>query len=443
MMKAAYISISEQATRSLLVCGCLFALAMSSASALGQSGDSYSVKNAAYDGPAMGQYRPTPATEDYTDPVSGGYAYGPHGGYAEGSMVMPYEDQLFLEEPPLLLSTGSWLRRGCWYTQQEFVMWLKNPPREFAIANDQVNAFQVRDQITTASSTFTFQPGARIVLGRNLGRDSRNRDQSIEFAFTGLFDWSTTYSLDAITQGSAGQAASLFSTLGGGGSIPEGWSSLDNITYTYEADFNSFELNLITRARPNRDQLVLRPDGSWARQASNSKLWTYEFGLRTILMNESFRYTGVGAFNSDGDPVAHSGDYTVRTHNGLFGLQGGATYDFQHENWEWGIRIKGGLFANFADRQSRVITNSQGVQTGGQAQDIDDETLTALLEGSMFVRYYLRPNLIVRASYDVLYLQGMALAPEQLGLGNQAFPPFNMGGDALLQGGFFGFESVW
>ena len=60
----------------------------------------------------------------------------------------------------------------------------------------------------------------------------------------------------------------------------------------------------------------------------------------------------------------------------------------------------------------------------------------------MFAAYQVRPNLAFRVAYDVMYVTGIAIPPQNLGLG-PVFPELHVEADALFHGASFGVEKVW
>jgi hypothetical protein len=212
-----------------------------------------------------------------------------------------------------------------------------------------------------------------------------------------------------------------------------GFSSADVQDYLYESDLNSFELNFRRQGRPARDVLALQPSGRWVRYDNASKIYSFFGGLRFMSANDGVTYTSQAA-----NPFTR-GVYIVQTHNDMVGLQLGMEVVEKYTTWNWGFRGKIGGLTNFADRFSD-ITTINGI--ANRSQNIEDENLVFLAEGGLFVAYQVRPNLSLRASYDALYLTGIAQAPRNLSL-QPAFPKFNVNGDAIYQGGSVGFEMVW
>jgi hypothetical protein len=96
---------------------------------------------------------------------------------------------------------------------------------------------------------------------------------------------------------------------------------------------------------------------------------------------------------------------------------------------------------NFADRRSSLVQDD-GNAIGRRFQNLSEEHLAALLEGSLFGSLNIRPNLAMRFSYDIMYITGVGIAPYNLGL-DDVFPPFSTTGGAVYHGASAGFEATW
>ena len=78
------------------------------------------------------------------------------------------------------------------------------------------------------------------------------------------------------------------------------------------------------------------------------------------------------------------------------------------------------MFINFADQNSTFVTTgaaddllSNGVDYN-QRRYARSRDVASVAELDLSVGYHLRPNLVVRASYDLMWLSDVALGPEQV-----------------------------
>ena len=367
----------------------------------------------------------------------------------EGSLLEIVEsDGIAMHEPTIpILSSGSWFRSGRWYVHEDVIMLTRSNARgqPLSVTNDNVSVGTIlRREVFLANDTgsFRFEPGTRMTLGLLMGRDSKNRDHSLEFTFLGLNQWRTSASATA----PAGFGLSLVTPLDPDvhvsklfgitvGALIPGFVGTSHV-YAYSADFRSFELNVRIQDRLGRDQMVYTPDGRWTRHATPRRNWSFLAGLRYINYDEAFAFDSVDTANP-----GNMGSLDIDAQNDLFGVHVGAEWTEQFETWSWGLRGKFGGFVNFADQQTVIVTSPANAIE--RARGATDEQLSMLVEFGLVTRYQVRPNLTIRASYDFMWLQGVALAPEQATFNSAAPEVVNVGGNILLQGGSVGFEWVW
>ncbi|MCH8923746.1 MAG: BBP7 family outer membrane beta-barrel protein [Planctomycetes bacterium] len=346
-----------------------------------------------------------------------------------------------------VLSSGSWFRSGRWFVHEDVVMLTRSQARGEALSVTDENSGSLAGRevfLANDTGSFRFEPGARMTLGLLLGRDDKNRDHSLAFTFLGLNQWQTSASAtnpadrELVTPLDPNvHVSKLFGNIILADLVP-GFVGMSHV-YRYGADLRSFEINVRMQDRLGRDQMVYTPDGRWTRHATPRRNWSFLGGIRYINYDEAFSFNSTNPdFLSFG---ATSGSLDIQSQNNLFGLHVGAEWTEQFETWSWGLRGKLGSFVNFADQQSVIVTTPADAIE--RARSADDEQLTMLVEFGMIARYQVRPNLALRASYDFMWLQGVALAPEQATFNSAAPEVVNVGGNILFQGGSVGFEMVW
>ena len=389
---------------------------------------------------------------------------------------LPLTDTIFGDEVPEVYSTNRWFHGGQWFSSFEVVAMNRPNTESLIIAVDVSTGSGVAGTIQDLNAIdagFTYEVGTRMAIGRNLGRDLANRDHTIEFSFLGLFDYTGRASIIRSVPTAATGINSLLGSkesengqaLEGGGfftvvPVP-GFDLASTQSLLYESDFNSFELNYRIGARPVRDRLVMQPDGRWVKHATPSNIKSMFAGLRYVRINDLFTYTSTGIQEVEPtlpptDLLPTTGLYTVGTDNDLVGIQVGGDWTDKHTDWIWGIRGKLGGLLNFADRNSHVATDILTVtppasqnepatatrEMSNRQQALRDETLAFLGEAGIFGAYYLRPNTSLRASYDLIYINGVATAVQNMAL-TPAFPRFELTGDATYHGLSLGLEMTW
>ena len=349
-----------------------------------------------------------------------------------------------------LYSTGSWHRTGTTYVEAEVAVWQKatRHPQQIS-AELAANNLIVLNSILTDTEAFAFTAGVKATLGRYFGRDLANRDHMVEIGFLGGFEWDTDFQITG---------TNLTTGLGSGSDATTFFNDQDVHRVMQESNLNGVEANYRIRTRPGRDALALQPNGVWVRHGSIGQIRSILAGFRGMTLNERLQFqatendaiVGFETVNNASVAIRDDvvrGDYLVRTSNDMFGLQfGGELYE-QHNEWQWGVRGKTGGLMNFANRRSKVTTIDDDLVGAATVTDIraeerDEDHLTFLIEGSVFGAYHIRPNISIRASYDILFLSGIANANGNLGL-DDAFTSMSTTGIGLYHGASCGFETSW
>jgi hypothetical protein len=383
---------------------------------------------------------PTPARAEAipAGPTGGDPSYG-----AEGPMMAPdpldfhgYNDKELLAEstgdvwgfrPALTESTGTWLRRGWWYTEIDAVV---------------LNRQWKRDDKVLANDTTSFRrlhlnrtdPGAegsvRLTLGRFLFRDVQNRDHTMEFT---AFGGGQASQDDVLSSAADGQTLDVpfgidFANLS--------FDGAQTMSVDYDSRFTSFEVNYRVKERMRRDRMVLTPSGEWVRTANQGVTKQFLMGLRYFDLEDilEWRATNIGTF------AGEDANYHVDTSNDMFGLQLGCSLLLEHDRWNLELMGKGGPYLNDAKADSSLnITNNT---TDTFVKRNRESTLAFVGEFQLIGRYHLRPNVSLRAGWQMMYLTSVALAPDQID-----FSPdegrFPYTGDPFYNGAIFGLESYW
>jgi len=369
-----------------------------------------------------------PLAPDEAGLVEGGWMPGPPAGPG------------CADDPAPVYGSGTWFWNGCWYTQLDFAMmlWTNIPDRRVAtdtttiLFNGQSQTVGTGARLSTQSPAPRYKPGSRLTVGHMLGIDDTNRIHAVEFTFFGLFDYDATAAIARSDEG-------LETLLGQSGTISDdvpGFDDAETQAVELSGDLDSLELNYLVRSRPAADRLAMHPSGDWVRYATPSKIKSMLIGVRYVSWDEAFAYESRGA-----DPTMDRGRYDMQVGNELIGLHVGGSLLDKYDLWSWGLRGRLGGLVNFADRRSRVDLVSDGAASA-RSESSSDESLAFLAEAGLFGAYQLRPRLALRASYDVLYLSGVATAADNLGLG-PVFRPLDLEGGTLLHGASIGLEKIW
>jgi hypothetical protein len=320
--------------------------------------------------------------------------------------IEEFYDPMDPDAPAPTVSSGEWIRNGCWYTQQSVVYMNRNvsPKNEIRLAIDLSSAIlpAFMDRLDIAPN-MGYEPGLRSTIGRFLGRDPRNRDHALEFTFLGLTHWQDGDSLTAQEPGA------IISTIDPTNNIP-GFNGSDFQSYFQSSNFSSYELNYRVNRRLPRDQMIYTRDSTWVRRCARSPLPSIFGGLRVVSIAETLHYVG----NSS---TALS-TYDIATHNKMVGLQAGAEWFYEHYEWRLGGRLKAASFVNWSDQSSRLrIVDPSGaplVPDRDRDAFADVHNLAFLGEISFIGAYQFTPNFAFRSSYDLMWVTNLALAQNQI-----------------------------
>jgi hypothetical protein len=163
-------------------------------------------------------------------------------------------------------------------------------------------------------------------------------------------------------------------------------------------------------------------------------------GLRYLDLRESF---SLFSQSLAPEPV-ESGAFRVGVHNRLIGAQGGfeMLYPIGTTNrLTISSKLKGGVYANIADSTTQLV-NAGVVQLNSSA---DKTQIAATVEYGLMANLQLTPRVSIHAGYEVWYLVGVALAPEQ----NVSPMTRNTGrsmitdDDSWFHGGTVGVQCTW
>ncbi|MEN6452599.1 MAG: BBP7 family outer membrane beta-barrel protein [Thermoguttaceae bacterium] len=366
-----------------------------------------------------------------------------------------------------------------WYTEQGVRFFGRTKPRQTILGYEPTfpSGFQpavLSDPLTSQFGDRTAAPGMsaayNMTIGHYFARDTLNRDHFVEFTFWGLNRFQDEGAITASQRIREGTYTNIYefgnlyspysvSTVPNNiltqvavrnGTIVPGFDQVDQMSTYYASYMNNFELNGKITPRGEEDQLVLHPDGKWRKECRPGRYISYLYGLRFMKLDESFRFHGQGltkTFDTNGtllDSVNNSGEYDVSTHNNLLGLQLGADMEFRQCRWSWGVRAKVGPYINFADQVSDIAAGVMG-EDPTFSHHLTEARHNAALVGEVgfTATYKFRPNLIGRASYDFMWVTGLALAPEQLQFSTNPVDRINTNGTAVFNGPSLGLEWLW
>jgi hypothetical protein len=227
----------------------------------------------------------------------------------------------------------------------------------------------------------------------------------------------------------------LYSWLSGFGNQPfGGFADVDQATLQsvrYSSHIDTVELNLRrTWASGN-----YRIHGSWFG------------GFRWAKLRDKFQF--FSDVQAHFDPInsvnvdAAQADFRAETDNNLYGGQLGCQLG---ASLLPGLNVTGQLKAGVYGVQSDLNNYLLTTNIADPVTENGDSSDTALLaEAGAYVTYQLHPLWKIRAGYQCMYFDGVALASENFNVQSNAGGPLpvNDNGSAFLHGGTLGLEAGW
>ena len=222
---------------------------------------------------------------------------------------------------------------------------------------------------------------------------------NVEVGYFGLNKWSESAT---VTSAAPGTLYSFFSDYG---TNPfDGFDDPDRSlshTIRYESSLHNGEVNLRRR---------------WA-EPSGFLQGSFLAGIRYFQLDEQFGFTAIGNNN---DTFAANGlrffDYTTETKNQLTGFQIGT------DLWlnlipgvKVGTEIKGGVYGNHATQETRIRANSlPAFGIPSIDEQASDGRTAYLVQASGQAVYRLTYAWTLRGSYQLIYVDNVALGPENV-----------------------------
>ncbi|MCA9129930.1 MAG: BBP7 family outer membrane beta-barrel protein [Planctomycetales bacterium] len=260
---------------------------------------------------------------------------------------------------------------------------------------------------------------------------------NVEARYFGLNNWNTSYTASTVARGTP----DLFSIFSNYGNMPPNGFDDTDMSFTHTISYNSELHNGEVNYRRRWISPFRSIQGSWL------------MGIRYFDLDERFGFSAVGSNNNTFlfDQLRYF-DYDTVTRNELTGFQtGGDVWINICPGVLIGVESKAGIFGNHAEVESQVVSNS----IPGASEFIQDGRTAYLGELVASIVYRLNYSWSAKVSYNLLYIDNLALAGENmntrdfgnaLGGGNftaNRFPIIDVDGEALYQGFSIGGEYVF
>ncbi len=234
--------------------------------------------------------------------------------------------------------------------------------------------------------------------------------QGIETSYFGIYDWSDSL-LEIAPAGTSLRLPDRFGDAG----VTTDFCNADRMRVQYDIRLNSVELNLLLGK--------LQSPFSWI------------FGARFIRLEEDF--------NLDSFTANRMSFYQVNTRNDLYGVQWGARWRVSHGNWTFIPVWKTGIYNNNAQQSTLVTDNDRTVVLRNYSTDASVASCEA--EGGFAVAYQFSKCWSARIGYNVLWMNNVARATDQLDFSNNAISGSRvfLREDAVAHGLNVGLERRW
>jgi hypothetical protein len=347
---------------------------------------------------------------------------------------------------------------ACGYLEGGVRLLTRNAPRHAPLVYEAFDRYGLTRSpvFSTRDLDYNIAPGLFVTLGRYLGRNVANYDEYLEIGYWGLNQWDNTDYVDSAEplhiSSPSTEFGNLFTPF-----FPEigGFNRVSQVTFDTRHSVNNVEFSYWLRPRARADRLVMQENGRWAHQCQPGWYWSHMFGLRAMFIGDDFGMHTQGNIVSGTTSTSVSGDYLVQVNNNLFGLQAGGNLMFQRCRASWGFRYRVAPFINVADQDSLILSSAGAdpLATRGNfnlRREASNETAAVALELGVFGTYQLLPRLIVKGGYDIMWIPGVALAPDQLDFSLDPDPHFNSslanlnsGATLFYQGLTFSAEFTW
>jgi hypothetical protein len=278
-----------------------------------------------------------------------------------------------------------------WYAVGDFIYLRRERPSETFLGREvdltTLPVRQLRD-LTTDSDRFDYEPGFHVLIGLPI-----KPEWSVEASFFGIFDWSQEATLVNRNPPFFG-IDSPYLTINGG--------AVDAIRYNYETELRNFEANFRN----------FRPFGPFCT-------FSWFFGARYIWISDEIMLTG-------SENLFLSAE---RTHadvdNHLIGGHVGASLAVSPFHClSMGLYSKVGVYGNIIrSRVNNFLRDPASFPAETERLLIarDDGSTGVSLEAGAKIAWRLTENISIRGGYSVLFLDGLALAPDQLNVNRQVF----------------------
>ena len=296
---------------------------------------------------------------------------------------------------------------SCWYVEGDGLFLDRSKSRNIKIVENGTGPPPRGQRITvmtTDALDFDDEWGPRIVIG------NRDECRDLEVVYYGFQHWQST----------------AVATMGN----PE-----------VDVPFDSADFNINGVLRPISDfDGAQRVEAIYASElhnfeanwwATDGRLWQPMVGFRYFDLDEEFDLRSTD--------TNETSDYLIDAENNLVGLQTGLRYEQpRYGRFTWNVLGKAGAYVNFASQDTLLRDDNNSVLIHHFTPH--DEDIAFIGELGVNARYAISKNIELTCGYLLLWVDGVALAPEQLDFTTTATSGSTLhnDGDAVFDGGYVG-----
>jgi len=285
--------------------------------------------------------------------------------------------------------------------------------------------------ISTSDINTNFIPGLQATAGFRL-----NNGRTIELDYFGLYGGSTT----ATAVKPDPNAFLIFPNNLAGNTFVD----MDNTNVNYSSVFSSFALNFPCGYGGSNAGACDACDAcacdAYEFGQSKSQSFTWFSGFRYLNVNQRLNIVAQRTVAN----AVEQGTYNVGTQNNLFGGQLGARLRRTSGRLGWDATGFAGIFGNDA-QQTQSVTDFPNFALRPSVTD-SKGGVAFVGGGNLSGLYSLTKVLNLRAGYNTIWIEGLALAPDQLDFNlaaAQAGSRINNNGGMFLHGANVGLEARW
>jgi hypothetical protein len=267
-----------------------------------------------------------------------------------------------------------------------------------------------------------FRAGGVVRLGRMV-----TETWGIEYGYLGAASWNGDAAVADQTDNGQGGLGDLFSPFGDFGDSPvAGFDYNELVSISGRSQFDSYELSLRQRVRMPAEPMQV----------------SFFYGIRYMNLDERFGYFSQTQVPTTGSTQS----INVRTINELLGGQIGTLLELHVEpRWWIDARLAAGLYRNRATQ--RTVYLGTGAVSGQNSLAKTNDRGTVGAEVSVACSYAFTQRMTIRFGYHFLWLDRVALAPENMVtdplLLNNGPAQLDSTSSIMFHGPFLGAQLAW